>query len=170
MPCVSPRQMYFNSAISDSAKLLKPVLVFAFAIAAALSGLTQITQHRSHPVDIYAGFAIGAFIAAYLVSRARLEPPTRPRVDVFEAVASSAGFSRRGQLPVLRRPSGRALSAEPGGPFASADRARARVGLRQGARLGLREQRRDSRRPGAPGALGRHGGARGKPGEGRRGR
>lgn len=60
-------QMYFNSTISDSTKLLKPVLVFAFAIAAALSGLTQITQHRSHPIDVYVGFLIGAFIAAYLV-------------------------------------------------------------------------------------------------------
>lgn len=60
-------QMYFNSTISDSTKLLKPVLVFAFAIAAALTGLTQITQHRSHPIDVYVGFLIGAFIAAYLV-------------------------------------------------------------------------------------------------------
>lgn len=61
--------MYFNSTISDSTKLLKPVLVFAFAIAAALTGLTQITQHRSHPIDVYVGFLIGAFIAAYLVSK-----------------------------------------------------------------------------------------------------
>lgn len=60
--------MYFNSTISDSTKLLKPVLVFAFAIAAALTGLTQITQHRSHPIDVYVGFLIGGFIAAYLVS------------------------------------------------------------------------------------------------------
>lgn len=60
--------MYFNSTISDSTKLLKPVLVFAFAIAATLTGLTQITQHRSHPIDVYVGFLIGAFIAAYLVS------------------------------------------------------------------------------------------------------
>jgi lipid phosphate phosphatase-related protein type 3/4 len=60
-------QMYFNSTISDSTKLLKPVLVFAFAIAAALTGLTQITQYRSHPIDVYVGFLIGAGIAAYLV-------------------------------------------------------------------------------------------------------
>ncbi|XP_061895244.1 phospholipid phosphatase-related protein type 3 isoform X1 [Entelurus aequoreus] len=62
--------MYFNSTISNSTKLLKPVLVFFFAIAAALTGLTQITQHRSHPVDIYVGFLIGAFIAAYLAFHA----------------------------------------------------------------------------------------------------
>ncbi|XP_057696576.1 phospholipid phosphatase-related protein type 3 [Corythoichthys intestinalis] len=62
--------MYFNSTVSDGSKLLKPVLVFLFVMAAALSGLTQITQHRSHPVDIYVGFLIGAFIAAYLALNA----------------------------------------------------------------------------------------------------
>lgn len=59
--------MYFNSTISDSTKLLKPILVFAFAIAAGICGLTQITQYRSHPTDVYVGFLIGAGIAAYLV-------------------------------------------------------------------------------------------------------
>ncbi|XP_066536173.1 phospholipid phosphatase-related protein type 3a [Hoplias malabaricus] len=58
--------MYFNSTISESTKLLKPVLVFAFAFAAALASLTQITQHRSHPIDVYVGFIIGAGIAVYL--------------------------------------------------------------------------------------------------------
>ncbi|MCJ8740452.1 hypothetical protein PDJAM_G00059350 [Pangasius djambal] len=58
--------MYFNATISDSTKLLKPVLVFIFAIAAALASLTQITQYRSHPVDVYVGFVIGAGIAVYL--------------------------------------------------------------------------------------------------------
>lgn len=67
--------MYFNSTISDSTKLLKPVLVFAFAIAAALTGLTQITQYRSHPIDVYVGFCIGAGIAVYLV-RLFLYAPT----------------------------------------------------------------------------------------------
>ncbi|XP_007899262.2 LOW QUALITY PROTEIN: phospholipid phosphatase-related protein type 3 [Callorhinchus milii] len=58
--------MYFNSTISDCTKLLKPVLVFAFAIAAGICGLTQITQYRSHPIDVYVGFVIGAGVAAYL--------------------------------------------------------------------------------------------------------
>uniref|UniRef100_A0A672GGT1 Phospholipid phosphatase-related protein type 3 n=1 Tax=Salarias fasciatus TaxID=181472 RepID=A0A672GGT1_SALFA len=62
--------MYFNSALPDGSKLLKPLLVFAFAVAAAMSGLTQITQHRSHPVDVYVGFLIGAFVAAYLALHA----------------------------------------------------------------------------------------------------
>ncbi|XP_076977520.1 phospholipid phosphatase-related protein type 3 isoform X2 [Tamandua tetradactyla] len=62
--------MYFNSVVSDATKLLKPILVFAFAIAAGVCGLTQITQYRSHPVDVYAGFLIGAGIAAYLACHA----------------------------------------------------------------------------------------------------
>lgn len=66
-----PPQIYLNASISDSTKLLKPVLVFAFAIAAVLTGLTQITQHRSHPADVYVGFLIGALIAVYLVRRRR---------------------------------------------------------------------------------------------------
>lgn len=66
--CLLCYQMYFNATISDSTKLLKPVLVFAFAIAAALASLTQITQYRSHPIDVYVGFVIGAGIAVYLVS------------------------------------------------------------------------------------------------------
>ncbi|NXX73936.1 PLPR3 protein, partial [Urocolius indicus] len=62
--------MYFNSIISDSTKLLKPILVFAFAIAAGICGLTQITQYRSHPADVYVGFLIGSGIATYLAYHA----------------------------------------------------------------------------------------------------
>ncbi|XP_003977545.2 phospholipid phosphatase-related protein type 3 isoform X1 [Takifugu rubripes] len=62
--------IYLDASISDSTKLLKPVLVFAFAIAAVLTGLTQITQHRSHPADVYVGFLIGALIAVYLARHA----------------------------------------------------------------------------------------------------
>ncbi|KAH0625751.1 hypothetical protein JD844_033965 [Phrynosoma platyrhinos] len=62
--------MYFNSIISDTTKLLKPILVFAFAIAAGICGLTQITQYRSHPIDVYVGFLIGSGIAAYLAYHA----------------------------------------------------------------------------------------------------
>lgn len=78
--------MYFNSIISDSTKLLKPILVFAFAIAAGICGLTQITQYRSHPADVYVGFLIGSGIAAYLVGAAgcggcmlRAPAPLTPR-------------------------------------------------------------------------------------------
>lgn len=89
--------MYFNATISDRTKLLKPLLVFAFAVAAAMSGLTQITQHRSHPVDVYVGFIIGAFVAAYLalhaVSNFRWcedsappSPPLAPPPDALRAL------------------------------------------------------------------------------------
>lgn len=37
-------------------------------MAAGLAGLTQITQHRSHPIDVYVGYLIGAGIGVYLVS------------------------------------------------------------------------------------------------------
>lgn len=70
-------QMYFNSIISDSTKLLKPILVFAFAIAAGICGLTQITQYRSHPADVYVGFLIGSGIAAYLVGAGPARGPGR---------------------------------------------------------------------------------------------
>ncbi|XP_068437126.1 phospholipid phosphatase-related protein type 3-like [Clinocottus analis] len=58
--------MYFNASISGTTKLLKPLLVFAFCMAAGLAGLTQITQHRSHPIDVYVGYVIGAGIGVYL--------------------------------------------------------------------------------------------------------
>ncbi|GAA6223318.1 phospholipid phosphatase-related protein type 3-like [Lates japonicus] len=58
--------MYFNASISTTTKLLKPLLVFAFCMAAGLAGLTQITQHRSHPIDVYVGYLIGAGIGVYL--------------------------------------------------------------------------------------------------------
>ncbi|KAM3595564.1 uncharacterized protein V6R79_025220 [Siganus canaliculatus] len=58
--------MYFNASISSTTKLLKPLLVFAFCMAAGLAGLTQITQYRSHPIDVYVGYLIGAGIGVYL--------------------------------------------------------------------------------------------------------
>ncbi|XP_077477035.1 phospholipid phosphatase-related protein type 3a [Stigmatopora argus] len=58
--------MYFNASIGASTKLLKPLLVFGFCMAAGLAGLTQITQHRSHPIDVYVGYLIGAGIGVYL--------------------------------------------------------------------------------------------------------
>ncbi|XP_026511411.1 phospholipid phosphatase-related protein type 4 [Terrapene carolina triunguis] len=58
--------MYFNSTLTDSSKLLKPLLVFAFIICGIICGLTRITQYKSHPVDVYCGFLIGGGIALYL--------------------------------------------------------------------------------------------------------
>lgn len=61
-------QMYFNTVLTDSAKLLKPLLVFTFAMLAILAGLTRIIQFRNHPVDVYCGWILGAAIAIYLVT------------------------------------------------------------------------------------------------------
>ncbi|KAI4803911.1 hypothetical protein KUCAC02_025558 [Chaenocephalus aceratus] len=58
--------MYLNASINTTTKLLKPLLVFAFCMAAGLAGLTQITQYRSHPIDVYVGYLIGAGVGVYL--------------------------------------------------------------------------------------------------------
>lgn len=59
-------KMYFNSTLTDSSKLLKPLLVFTFIICGIICGLTRITQYKNHPVDVYCGFLIGGGIALYL--------------------------------------------------------------------------------------------------------
>lgn len=59
--------MYFNSTLTDSSKLLKPLLVFSFMISAIICGLTRIIQYKNHAVDVYLGFLLGGAIAVYLV-------------------------------------------------------------------------------------------------------
>ncbi|XP_056307170.1 phospholipid phosphatase-related protein type 4 [Danio aesculapii] len=58
--------MYFNSTLTDSSKLLKPLLVFSFIICAIICGLTRIIQHKNHAIDVYLGFLLGGGIAVYL--------------------------------------------------------------------------------------------------------
>ncbi|XP_061876678.1 phospholipid phosphatase-related protein type 4-like [Entelurus aequoreus] len=58
--------MYFNSTLTDSSKLLKPLLVFSFIICAIICGLTRIIQYKNHAIDVYLGFLIGGAIALYL--------------------------------------------------------------------------------------------------------
>uniref|UniRef100_A0A3B5KSF9 Phospholipid phosphatase-related protein type 3 n=1 Tax=Xiphophorus couchianus TaxID=32473 RepID=A0A3B5KSF9_9TELE len=58
--------MYFNSTLTDSSKLLKPLLVFSFIISAIICGLTRIIQYKNHAADVYLGFLIGGGIAVYL--------------------------------------------------------------------------------------------------------
>ncbi|XP_075935202.1 phospholipid phosphatase-related protein type 3 [Anarhichas minor] len=116
--------MYFNSTISDSTKLLKPVLVFAFSIAAALTGLTQITQHRSHPIDVYVGFLIGAFVAAYLAFHAVANfkssdditltpPPPRPKEDPLRALTERGHESVYNKGPASASESNDEIAAAP---------------------------------------------------------
>lgn len=65
-------QMYFNSTLTDSSKLLKPLLVFFFTICALICGLTRIIQYKNHAIDVYLGFLLGGGIAVYLVGRSLL--------------------------------------------------------------------------------------------------
>ncbi|CAF93687.1 unnamed protein product, partial [Tetraodon nigroviridis] len=58
--------MYFNSTLTDSSKLLKPLLVFSYTISAIVCGLTRIIQYKNHAVDVYLGFLLGSAIAVYL--------------------------------------------------------------------------------------------------------
>ncbi|XP_042566205.1 2-lysophosphatidate phosphatase PLPPR4 [Clupea harengus] len=58
--------MYFNSTLTDSSKLLKPLLVFSFIICAIICGLTRIIQYKNHAIDVYLGFILGGGIAVYL--------------------------------------------------------------------------------------------------------
>ncbi|KAL7874373.1 hypothetical protein SRHO_G00053430 [Serrasalmus rhombeus] len=58
--------MYFNSTLTDSSKLLKPLLVFSFIISAIMCGLTRIIQYKNHAIDVYLGFLLGGGIAVYL--------------------------------------------------------------------------------------------------------
>ncbi|KAK1164045.1 phospholipid phosphatase-related protein type 4-like [Acipenser oxyrinchus oxyrinchus] len=58
--------MYFNATLTDSSKLLKPLLVFSFIICAIICGLTRIIQYKNHPIDVYCGFLLGGGIAVYL--------------------------------------------------------------------------------------------------------
>ncbi|XP_008300962.1 lipid phosphate phosphatase-related protein type 4 [Stegastes partitus] len=58
--------MYFNSTLTDSSKLLKPLLVFSFIISAIICGLTRIIQYKNHAADVYLGFLLGGAIAVYL--------------------------------------------------------------------------------------------------------
>ncbi|KAM9712231.1 phospholipid phosphatase-related protein type 4 [Menidia menidia] len=58
--------MYFNSTLTDSSKLLKPLLVFSFVMSAIICGLTRIIQYKNHAIDVYVGFLLGGAIAVYL--------------------------------------------------------------------------------------------------------
>lgn len=60
--------MYFNSTLTDSSKLLKPLLVFTYTISAIICGLTRIIQYKNHAIDVYSGFLLGSAVALYLVA------------------------------------------------------------------------------------------------------
>ncbi|XP_024124726.1 phospholipid phosphatase-related protein type 4 isoform X2 [Oryzias melastigma] len=133
--------MYFNTVLTDSAKLLKPLLVFSFVILAILTGLTRIIQFRNHPVDVYCGWMLGAAIAVYLGvyavgnfqpsedrSRSRLsppvlrEPPLSSLPNVSQATVSNShpghhSLSPSQPEPIMTRSSSHMLSPEQSGPI-----------------------------------------------------
>ncbi|XP_034039245.1 phospholipid phosphatase-related protein type 4-like [Thalassophryne amazonica] len=104
--------MYFSTVLTDSAKLLKPLLVFSFVMLAILAGLTRIIQFRNHPVDVYCGWLLGAAIAVYLGvyavgnfqpsedrSKTRSPPPILrepPLSSLSNVSQSTAGNSHQG--------------------------------------------------------------------------
>ncbi|CAB1326006.1 unnamed protein product [Coregonus sp. 'balchen'] len=99
--------MYFNTTLTDSSKLLKPLLVFSFIMGGIICGLTRIIQFKNHAIDVYCGFLIGGGIAVYLglyavgnfqpsqdTSRQQPQlPPLRepPRSNTVPNVSQSAG-------------------------------------------------------------------------------
>uniref|UniRef100_A0A3Q2D9R3 Phospholipid phosphatase-related protein type 3 n=1 Tax=Cyprinodon variegatus TaxID=28743 RepID=A0A3Q2D9R3_CYPVA len=111
--------MYFNTVLTDSAKLLKPLLVFSFVMLAILAGLTRIIQFRNHPVDVYCGWLLGAAIAVYLGvyavsnfkpsedrsrSRLNLLLLKEPQLTSLPNVSQSA-VKNSHQVPILTRSS-----------------------------------------------------------------
>nr|XP_019963941.1 PREDICTED: phospholipid phosphatase-related protein type 3-like isoform X1 [Paralichthys olivaceus] len=129
--------MYFNASINSTTKLLKPLLVFAFCMAAGLAGLTQITQHRSHPIDVYVGYLIGAGIGVYLAVYA---------VGNFKASDEDAPSLQK-LAPALQKDSLRVLSQRSHDslyrktPRVSESREELGAGLGSGARSKVRREK-----------------------------
>nr|XP_057913620.1 phospholipid phosphatase-related protein type 3-like isoform X1 [Doryrhamphus excisus] len=129
--------MYFNASISATTKLLKPLLVFAFCMAAGLAGLTQITQHRSHPMDVYVGYLIGAGIGVYLAVYAvanfkASEEDASPHPKILSAQQKDTlrVLSQRGHDSLYRKP-----------PRASESREELGVAMGSGARSKVRREK-----------------------------
>ncbi|XP_053700661.1 phospholipid phosphatase-related protein type 3-like [Synchiropus splendidus] len=126
--------MYFNTCISNSTKLLKPLLVFAFCMAAGLAGLTQITQHRSHPIDVYVGYLIGAGIGVYLAVYAvgnfkssEEDAPPLSRLAFAHQKDTLRVLSQRGHDSLYRKPPRVSESREElGAPMGSGARSKVR--------------------------------------------
>lgn len=96
---IFPKQMYFNSTLTDSSKLLKPLLVFSFIMSAIICGLTRIIQYKNHAIDVYLGFLLGGAIAVYLVSSSpfhNLSPKTLtfPVASVFLILSLNVEIER----------------------------------------------------------------------------
>uniref|UniRef100_A0A1A8QUU1 Phospholipid phosphatase-related protein type 3 n=1 Tax=Nothobranchius rachovii TaxID=451742 RepID=A0A1A8QUU1_9TELE len=129
--------MYFNASINGTTKLLKPLLVFAFCMAAGLAGLTQITQHRSHPIDVYVGYLIGAgigvYLAVYAVGNFKASEEDAPSLQRLSSVQQKDG------LRVLSQRSHDSLYRKT--PRVSESREELGAGLGSGARSKVRREK-----------------------------
>ncbi|XP_017277094.1 phospholipid phosphatase-related protein type 3-like [Kryptolebias marmoratus] len=129
--------MYFNASINSTTKLLKPLLVFAFCMAAGLAGLTQITQHRSHPIDVYVGYLIGAgigvYLAVYAVGNFKASEEDDPSLQRLASVQQKDG------LRVLSQRSHDSLYRKT--PRVSESREELGAGLGAGARSKVRREK-----------------------------
>ncbi|CAG5866671.1 unnamed protein product [Menidia menidia] len=129
--------MYFNASINSTTKLLKPLLVFAFCMAAGLAGLTQITQYRSHPIDVYVGYLIGAgigvYLAVYAVGNFKASEEDAPSLRRLTSVQQKDG------LRVLSQRSHDSLYRKT--PRVSESREELGAGLGSGARSKVRREK-----------------------------
>ncbi|XP_046702015.1 LOW QUALITY PROTEIN: phospholipid phosphatase-related protein type 4 [Silurus meridionalis] len=110
--------MYFNSTLTDSSKLLKPLLVFSFIISAIICGLTRIIQHKNHAIDVYLGFLLGGGIAIYLGLHAvgnfqpsEEKPKSEPQVQDTVTSLGELGQHVGHHLPAKSRSSSDGLSS-----------------------------------------------------------
>uniref|UniRef100_A0A673B5E8 Phospholipid phosphatase related 4b n=1 Tax=Sphaeramia orbicularis TaxID=375764 RepID=A0A673B5E8_9TELE len=135
--------MYFNSTLTDSSKLLKPLLVFSFIICAIICGLTRIIQYKNHAIDVYLGFLLGGAIAVYLVQYLLLrvnDASTSPPPQLHRPPCSLPHISQEAVLHHLQMKA--SMAAEPGLPTSHSE------GL---LHRGLQQQRPEDtlKRPGA---------------------
>ncbi|CAB1317678.1 unnamed protein product [Coregonus sp. 'balchen'] len=84
--------MYFNATLTESSKLLKPLLVFSFIMGGIICGLTRIIQFKNHAIDGL--YAVGNFQPSEDTSRQQSQPPplrVPPRSNTVPNVSQSAG-------------------------------------------------------------------------------
>ncbi|CAL8310976.1 unnamed protein product [Merluccius merluccius] len=118
--------MYFNSTLTDSSKLLKPLLVFSFIICGIICGLTRIIQYKNHAIDVYLGFLLGGAIAVYLGLYAvgNFQPSeetggTHPFSSVHHPPCSLPHISHEAVLHHLQMKA--SMSGEPGIPISHSE-------------------------------------------------
>ncbi|KAM6900455.1 phospholipid phosphatase-related protein type 4 [Xenentodon cancila] len=117
--------MYFNSTLTDSSKLLKPLLVFSFVMSAIICGLTRIIQYKNHATDVYLGFLLGGAIAVYLGLyavgnfQASEEDSSSPPPVVHYATCSLPHVTQDVVLQQLKIKAG--MTSEPGIPTSNSE-------------------------------------------------